>query len=311
MFCVQCGAELVPNAAFCAHCGKPVAVQPRIPRVASVEPTGSRTIVVGKEATESRVALDALYTAAIGDKNTDYYLEDFASRDGGGSGKRWHWPTLFLTGLWLAYRKQWLYFSLYAVLTLLLGRVADAVDSYAILTGWLLLLFIGPPLLANQLYYRHVRARLAEAQAHSPNFEEQLTFLRRKGGTTLAPVTYLVLIVGLTAIAIPQYAEYTQRAKVSTALAAAKTATDAVSEYYRRNSTLPLSLLEAGIDRGLAGQRLLYDPQDGTIAMPMALPGNQTGTLQLSPVYFPDGSIVWICVSHSIPEKYLPGQCRQ
>jgi type IV pilus assembly protein PilA len=58
----------------------------------------------------------------------------------------------------------------------------------------------------------------------------------------------VVAIIGiLAAIAIPQYAEYTNRARVSEGLQLASGAKTAVSEYYSSNNLYPTSNNEAGL----------------------------------------------------------------
>ena len=46
--------------------------------------------------------------AALGDKNTYYYLKCFKRFDEKGVGATWNWSSFFVTFYWLLYRKMWL-----------------------------------------------------------------------------------------------------------------------------------------------------------------------------------------------------------
>jgi type IV pilus assembly protein PilA len=72
---------------------------------------------------------------------------------------------------------------------------------------------------------------------------------RVQQGFTLIELMIVVAIIGiLAAIAIPQYAEYTNRARVSEGLQLAAGAKTAVSEFYSTKNAWPADNNEAGLN---------------------------------------------------------------
>lgn len=71
---------------------------------------------------------------------------------------------------------------------------------------------------------------------------------RVQQGFTLIELMIVVAIIGiLAAIAIPQYAEYTNRARVSEGLQLAAGAKTATAEYYSTNNGWPSGNVQAGV----------------------------------------------------------------
>lgn len=145
---------------------------------------------------------------------------------------------------------------------------------------------------------------------------------RVQQGFTLIELMIVVAIIGiLAAIAIPQYAEYTNRAKVSEGLQLAAAAKTGVSEYYSANKIAPANNTQAGVaDAGdikgknvtsveVSGAGLItitYKDLDSDVCT------NAAGTVQLAPT-FNKGSVSWKANAGgtTIGLKCLPANLRK
>jgi type IV pilus assembly protein PilA len=133
-------------------------------------------------------------------------------------------------------------------------------------------------------------------------------------GFTLIELMIVVAIIGiLAAIAIPAYSDYTKRAKVTELVTAGSACKASVSEFFQSQGVFPTSLAEAGCsatDTAKISDITLTDP--GIITVTSSIDG-VTGDYVLTPTEAaPAGSGVleWSCAGSSIPEKYLPANCR-
>ena len=240
MVCSQCGTEAGVAARFCPQCGS------------SLQAADSGPPDRG----------DVEYVeAAVGPRNTDYYLRKFARFGSGGGYASWNWPALFVPLFWMLYRKMWLWAALYFFVAPILFSLMFAIvlalfpNTTGAVVAWTLQLvavFIVLPMYANALYYHTVQRRIAEARGYRVERRRQLERLWNMGGTSnVAWALVLVLpipVIGiLAAIAIPAYQDYTIRAQVSEGMNLAAAAKAAVAETFLDAGVVPQDREDAGM----------------------------------------------------------------
>ena len=141
---------------------------------------------------------------------------------------------------------------------------------------------------------------------------------RIQKGFTLIELMIVVAIVGiLAAIALPAYQDYTIRARVSEAAAAAGACKTAVAEFVASNGGgLPTSADQAGCSGTSSSTQFVANTDVGasgvitvTLSTDSRLGGATGGTLTLTPTTGA-GNVVsaWACTG--TPQKYMPGTCR-
>jgi type IV pilus assembly protein PilA len=264
--------------------------------------------------------------AAIGPRNTAYYLPKFERFASGGGYASWNWPAFFVPLLWMLYRKMWLWAALYffatpfvlgfvfAILFLVLPETTAAAVGWII---WLGFLFVVLPMYANALYYHTCRGRIAEAKNYRVERRRQLERLWNMGGTSnVAWVVVLILPVPfigiLAAIAIPAYQDYTIRAQVSEGLNLAAAAKAAVAETFRSNGVVPQDREDAGMTPAATDTRGKYvssiEINDGRIDILYGGEANRIiagQVLSITPYgRLGDGdswSVVWRCGHAPVP----------
>ena len=135
---------------------------------------------------------------------------------------------------------------------------------------------------------------------------------RTQQGFTLIELMIVVAIIGiLAALAIPNYINYTKRAKVSEALAMASPYKAAVAEYFSSDETLPEDLADAGLPTFTSTDYVsAITLANGTISATAYPQGVGTGTpvvLRLEPTTSQSG-VDWTCYSDDF--SISPKECR-
>ena len=136
-------------------------------------------------------------------------------------------------------------------------------------------------------------------------------------GFTLLELMVVIAVIGiLLAIALPTYADYSARAKVSEGISLAGAAKTAVSEYRLSTSQWPSDNAAAGLPAAasITGNDVGSVAVSGagliTVRFASMDPALHAKTLVLTPAYG-GGSMTWSCNTGStLEEQYLPANCR-
>jgi Tfp pilus assembly major pilin PilA len=288
--------------------------------------------------------MEALYRAAVGPKNADYYVSRFLRFDEPGASKwSWHWPAFFIGFYWGLYRRMYGNALIYCLLVpfcigvcvalaLVLARITTLTPLRVVMLtySWILI-----PIFANSIYHKFIARRIKEVQAKVPDPAVQIVVLENGPHTNnLAWIVVLVLLVPmigiLAAIAIPAYQDYTIRSQISEGLMLSGPIKDAVAAEYGTSGTWPrnLSALKGSVTTtGSYVTDISVD--NGTISIRY---GNQANSLiagqllSLRPTT-DNHEVIWSCgytvaggsdpvsgpagsAETSISKRFLPSACR-
>ncbi|WP_448098456.1 pilin [Luteibacter yeojuensis] len=144
----------------------------------------------------------------------------------------------------------------------------------------------------------------------------------QKGFTLIELMIVVAIIAILAAIAIPQYQDYTKRAKVSEGLVLADAAKLAVSETYQAKGDWPADNAAAGYQTATSTYVTSVAIVKGVITVTYSNnikdPNINGKTVTLTPTAS-NGSIQWDCngaaglggTAGSIGTKFVPANCRK
>lgn len=312
MYCTQCGEQLADSIKFCFNCGE--ATQETEPWQIEAQP----------EPESKANSKEALYKAVVGQKNEDFYYQAFSKIDNEGRlTVTWNWPAFFFSFYWMLYRKMWYPAAGYFLAGLLLSflAVATAGDGSGITeidVVYLIGTFVVFPMYANVLYYNKCKELIVKARFNHPKPEEQISFLKLKGGTSnvvvvVALAFLLIMFMGIVAaIAIPAYQDYTTKAHVQSAYHSSNEITAAFTDFYERNQVIPANLEQLYITSQYIPSSLTsMDSTNGQINVSMYAGELNGEKLILTPYLDESEQLFWVCTSDQIEQRYLPSDCTQ
>ncbi|MGB0712793.1 MAG: pilin [Gammaproteobacteria bacterium] len=143
-------------------------------------------------------------------------------------------------------------------------------------------------------------------------------------GFTLIELMIVIAIIGiLAAVAVPQYQNYTARAKVSEALVVAGSLKTTVSEYYISEGDWPGSMTVAGMDSDTSTdvvEGITFTGSGANVTITVTLRTsvaaeitNSAHKLNFVGTNTSGKGITWDCTVASdepVPKQYLPANCR-
>ncbi len=144
---------------------------------------------------------------------------------------------------------------------------------------------------------------------------------KQQQGFTLIELMIVVAIIGiLAAVALPAYQDYTVRAKMSEVIGLAAAAKTSVSEYYVSMGSMATNADGAGVNTAAAQSTYVsaidYNQDNADQATITYTVQNLIAAADGNDLAFvgtgSENGVQWVCntATTTIPEKYLPANCR-
>lgn len=154
-------------------------------------------------------ATTALYRAAIGAVNADYYLPIFTRFEAANRGSpSWNWAASLYTLNWLLFRQLWLAAGVYGSLVLGAALVwvlfPDALDLSVLLVLGLLSV-VAPGLYGNALLHRACRQKMAQALSSHPSLVLACAGLNQQASSRQGFIRLVLLNAALLCAAVAAY----------------------------------------------------------------------------------------------------------
>ena len=253
--------------------------------------------------------------AAVG-PHADYYLGQFEKFERAGRwAPTWNWPAFFCSTAWFSYRRMPGYSALnffLPIVFMFLAGLASARDAFGLVfAGYLATAYVLIPMYANALLHARLRARVSEAAAAEEARKKRLLRPTSASQAMLAALLGYGLPTLLALVAVPMYADYTPRAKISEGISLAGAMKGDINDFYAQNKRLPAAQEAQAftVPQGKYTRSVVYDAQKKMITVTMKDPSFEDRRLAL---YAEEkgGNVVWTCRTIDIEQKYLPGTCR-
>ncbi len=275
------------------------------------------------------LSFDSQQYAAIIGKRAEYYLPHF-ERFARGGYLSWNWPAFINTLAWLRYRKlyawSWLYFFVSSPLMLSLLLMLQFTDpcqrALAASRGdivpfvfWIVIAlgFVVPPLLANRIYFEHVRSLLNTADGARARGSDADAVLKKRSGTgwILDALLIQAAVLGV-GIGMSSFENVAYRFRVSEGLSLAAAVKPRVADHLKSHGQFPATIEKiAGTVSGDHASRITMEPH-GTIKAVFGRSAQALSGHSVSLVPRVEGGLIvdWTCRSDDLPDACLPLACR-
>jgi hypothetical protein len=251
---------------------------------------------------------------AVVERRWEYYRPRF-QRFERGEWLSWNWAVFFGTLAWLRYRRlhawSWAYLLVCTPVLVAVYFIATS-DACAtalrpspipsVLLGLAFLGWLLAPLLADRIYFSHVRAIVRRKAPEGA----------RTVGSYWGALSLQTFLVLLTAVALPSYGAYLPRARIAEGVAAISALKSPLAEYLADKGRLPARIDEISGGSPSRYVRAISLAKDGTLRAEFsdAYPLLRGRSVKLSPKIEGTRVLEWRCASDDLPPVCLPTACR-